>query len=169
MREKICSQEIEVARAARTGVWDSTVQDHAAACAVCTELVIAVTAMQSLVTGFEKDSKLPDAGWLWRTALLEQKQAEADRVQRPLRLAQFSSVPTILALVGWIAWHWAQTEEYVLAQLTVWQTGWWARPWQAFWLFVTGASQLSLNRPFLLVLLLAIAIVLAARPLLAEK
>lgn len=169
MREKICSQEMVVARAARTGLWDNTVRDHAAACTVCKELVIAVTLIQSLAAGCERNSELPDPGWLWRKALLEQKQAEADRVQRPLRLAQFSSVPAILAFAAWIAWHWPQTQEYMLAQLTVSQTGLWPRLWQAFWSLAAGASQLSPDRPFLLVLLLAIAVVLAARPLLVEE
>src|SRR5712691_4643113 len=100
MREKICSQENAVARAARTGLWDKALRDHAAACTACQELVVAVTAMESLVSRSENNSERPDAGWLWRKALLEQKQAEADVAQRPLRVAQFASVPALILAVA---------------------------------------------------------------------
>lgn len=169
MREKICAQEIVVAQVARTGLWDNTLRNHAAGCAACRELVVAVTAMQSLAAGFEKVSELPDAGWLWRKALLEQKQAEADRAQRPLRVAQFASVPAIvLGFAVWIGWYWPQMQEQIQVQVTVWQTGLWPRLWQAFWSFAAATTQLSPG-PFLLVLLLAVAAVLVAHPLLAEE
>jgi len=169
MREQICSQEIAVARAARTGLGDRALRDHAAACEPCKELVIAVTAMQSLATGFEKDSELPDAGWLWRKALLEQKQAAADRAQRPLRVVQFASVPgMILAVAAWIVWYWPQIQESTQAQLTAWQIRVWPQLWQAFWSLSAGAPQLSPSA-FLLVLLLALAALLVAHPLLSEE
>ena len=169
MRENICAQEMVVAQAARTGLWDHTLRDHAVACAVCKEVIIAVTAMQSLAVGFEKASGLPDAGWLWRKALLEQKQAEADRAQRPLRVAQFASVPAmILAFGAWVGWSWPQMQAHLQAQVTVWQTGLWPRLWQAFW-SLAGTPLLSPRGPFLLILLLAIAAVLVAYPVLAEE
>jgi hypothetical protein len=132
-------------------------------------LVIAVTAMQLLATGSEKDSELPDGGWLWRKALLEQKQAAADRAQRPLRVVQTASVPgTILAVAAWIAWYWPQIQEFTQVQLTVWQIRLWPQLRQAFWSLSARAPQLSPSA-FLLVLLLAVATVLVAHPLLAEK
>jgi hypothetical protein len=130
---------------------------------------MAVIALQSLATGCEKDSERPDAGWLWRKALLEQRHAAADRAQRPLRVVQFASVPgMILAIAAWIAWYWPQIQEYTQAQLTVWQISLWPPLWQAFWSLWAGAPQLSPSA-FMLVLLLAVAAVLVTHPLLAEE
>jgi hypothetical protein len=164
MRETICSQETVVARAARTGLWDSTVREHADACAVCQELVLGITAMQSLVAGVERESELPGAGWLWRKALLEQKQADTDRVQRPLRLAQYTAGLTgILALAACAGWYWRPLE----VQFAVWQVELLPRLWQGFW-SLAGTSLPTSRGPLLLVLLLAIAVLLAY-PVLVEE
>jgi hypothetical protein len=169
MREKICSQEIAVARAVRTGLWDSALRDHAAGCAACKDLVVTVTTMRSLAAGFEKDFELPEAGWLWRKALLEQKQADANRAQRPLLVAEFASVSAIiLTFAAWIGWYWPEVQEHAQVQLTLSQTEPWARLWQAFWSLAAGTPQPSPG-PFLLVLLLAIVAVLAVCPLLVEE
>ena len=118
----------------------------------------------------KKDVELPDAGWLWRKALLEQKQAEADRAQRPLLVAEFASVSAIiLAFAAWISWYWPEVQEHLQVQLTLWQTEPWLRLGQAFfWLFTAGTPQPSPG-PLLLVLLLVVAVFLVAHPLLAEE
>ena len=169
MREKICSQEIAVARAVRTGLWDSALRDHAAACAACKELVVAVSAMRSLAAGFEQEVERPDAGWLWRKALLEKKQAEADRARRPLLAVEFASVSAmILASAGWMGWHWSEVQEHLQVQFILWQTEPWPRLWQALWSFGGGTPQPFLG-PLLLVLLLAVAAFLVAHPLFADE
>ena len=166
MSDKICSHEFAVAKAARSGVWDSTVREHAAGCGACKQLVIAVTAMQSLAAGFENDAEMPDGGWLWRKALLERKQAEVDRAQRPLRVAEFAAMPAIIfACAAWVALY----GPYIQAQVVVWQTELWRRLWQALGLFAAAAPQFSASRPLLMVLLLATAVMVAAHPLLAEE
>jgi hypothetical protein len=130
-------------------------------------LVVAVTAVRSLAADFEKNFELPDAGWLWRKALLEQKQADADRAQRPLLMAELAGVSTIiLAFAMWIGWYWPEVQEHLQVQFILWQTEPWPRLGQALWSFVAQTSQLS---PFLLVLLLAVAAFLVTHPLLAEE
>src|SRR5579862_526827 len=105
MRNRGCSHEIAVTKAVRTGLWDSALRDHAAQCGVCGESVISATAIRSLTADLEDERHLPDAGWLWRKALLEQKQAETDRALRLFGLAQSFSMPMmVLAVVVLIWW-----------------------------------------------------------------
>jgi hypothetical protein len=163
MRDTLCSYEDLVAKAVRTGLWESTVRNHTDTCSTCHELVLSINAMQSLGAGVGKESQLPNAGWLWRKALLERKQVEADQVRRPLRLAQFAAVLAgMLVLGAWIGWNWRPMQ----VQVAVWQVELWSRLWQAFW-SLEGTSPLISRGP-LLVLLLALAALLA-QPVLAEE
>ena len=74
----------------------------------------------------------------------------------------------ILAVAAWVVWYWPQIQESTQAQLTEWQIRVWPKLWQAFWSLSAGAPQLSPSA-FLLVLLLAVAALLVAHPLLSEE
>ena len=179
MKKMICSQETMVARAARSGHWDSALKSHAAACPTCKEVVQTVLAMQSLTAPAAIDRAVPDADLyadlLWRKALLAQKQAEAQRAQRPLRIAEYVSIAVIaLALSGWLAWYWPQIAAMPQTQLAAWKTSLWPALWQAAWFLLEAAPTTPLSVlapsawPFGAVVLLAVAATLAAYPLLAE-
>ena len=127
---------------------------------------IAVTAMQSLASGVERDTDLPDAAWLWRKALLEQKQAETDRTVSVYGIAQCVAMSlVILAVSSLIGWCAMQLQDYLRADG---QTNLWVRPSQVVWSIAAGSTHVSLES-LSLVLLLAFAAFAAAHPLLAEE
>jgi hypothetical protein len=165
MKEMICSQEMAVARAARSGHWDTALKSHADDCPACKEVVQTVLAMQSLAAP-AAIAPMPDADLLWRKALLEQRQAAAQRAQRPLRIAEYASLGVIaLALSGWLAWYWPALQP----QLAGWPTSLLPALWQAAWfLLEANPSSVSALAPSAWIALLAVAVTLAAYPLLAE-
>ncbi len=166
MRENICSHESAVSKAARTGLWDSALRDHATSCGACKESVLVAAGMRSLAADLERDSELPDPAWLWRKALLDQKQGETDRALRLYGLPQFvSMLAMILAVAILIAWYSTQLQEYLQAH---WQTEAWVRLSQGFWSVATGTAQGS-PESFPLVFLLAAAALIAAHPLLVDE
>lgn len=170
MKEMICSQDAMVARAARSGHWDTALKSHADACPTCKEVVQTVLAMQSLAAPAAINSPLPDVDLLWRKALLAQKQAEADRALWPLRLAEFGSAAVIaMAFAAFLVWYWPQVLQQTQAQFTAWQTGLWPQLWQAGWWLAGMTLELfSAAAPFSLVLMALVA-ALVVHPLLAEE
>ena len=165
MRKHICAQEIAVARAARTGLWHGALRDHAAACSACNESVIAGTAMRSLATDGDVSARL-DAAWLWRKALLDHKQAEADRKLRFLDVVQWVSMPAgIVALAGLFGWGWTYLDGYLRTSSQA--VLWWrlSDVWLSLALARTQASPESVSW----VLLLTLAALFAVHPLLAEE
>ena len=170
MREMFCLQESAVAHAARTGEWSSSLTIHAAACAICKEVVEAVRAMERLAIPTPQDAATPTASLLWCQALLGQKQAEAERALRPLRLAEWVPAAVMaLASAAFFVWYWPQVLEQTQAQFIAWQTGLWPQLWQAGWSLVGMTLELSsAAAPFSLVLMALVA-ALVAHPLLAEE
>src|SRR5947209_7094149 len=105
MRNNICSHEIAAAQAVRTVRSDDALREHAATCAACSETIIVATGMRSLAADLDRDDELPDAAWLWRKALLDKKQAEADRTVGAFRVPQLVSMPLmVLGFILLITW-----------------------------------------------------------------
>ena len=165
MSKAMCSLEMAVAKAARTGEWNDSLEAHLAGCASCREVMQTVRAMRSLTAAPDGESSMPEATRLWCLALLEQRQLEAARARRALVSMEFaSSALMALGCVGWLAWYWPQ----LAAQLTAWQTNLWPQLWQAAW-FLAGESPALAARPALMLALLLVAgAILLAQPLLAE-
>ena len=161
MKEMICPRESAVARAARSGVWEESLTTHTAGCGICQEVVAATRSMQSLAEGPEANRSLPDADLLWCSALLAQKQAEADRARRSLALSQAAPLLlTALAFAGWLAWHWPEIQR--------WPAGFFAGL-QPLWQTLGSAPYLGLAlfSP-LAAVILALVVILVAHPLLSE-
>ena len=162
MKPRMCPEELAVARAARTGQWNDLLRDHAARCATCREVLQATRWMGSLAQASDERSTLPAAERVWCAALLAQKQADVERAQRPLLLAEMFIAMLGLAAVSWLAWHGLE--------IGFWLTDWFARgllpqPW-------TGLATVSPVRPALsaalAALVLTIVALLVAQPLLGE-
>ena len=130
MKQIICPQEAAVARAVRTGHWQASLQAHAAGCAVCREVVVASRWLQALTQSSETNRALPDAGLLWWKAQLVQKQAQAERAQKPLEwVGVFAETILVVGPAGWFAWYWRELQG-PLTGLTasllpqVWKAAW---------------------------------------------
>lgn len=166
MREVSCSQEMAVTQAARTGEWNNSLEAHVASCPNCKVVMQTVAAMRSLVNTTERESPMPEATRMWCLALLEQKQMETARARRSLMAMEFATSALItLACVGWLAWYWAE----LTTQLSAWLTKLGPQLWQAGW-YLAGQTPAVASVPAVsvLIMLLAVAAVLLAHPLLAE-
>jgi hypothetical protein len=129
-------------------------------------VVLVVAALQPLAAEVVVRAGLPDAAWLWRKALLEEKHMEVDRARRPLLAAEFLSMSAcVIAVVVSVALYWPRIE----AQLMVWQAGLLPLVWQGFAWLPAEASPLSAGRSSLMLILLAVAVMVATYPLLAEE
>jgi len=161
----MCSQEMAVAKAARTGEWNDSLESHVTGCVNCKEVMQTVRAMRSLAAAPDGESSMPEATRLWCLALLEQRQLEVARARRALVSMELAtSALMALGCVGWLAWYWP----LLTAQLTAWQTNLWPQLWQAAW-FLAGEAPTLASRPALLLALLLVAgAILLAQPLLAE-
>jgi hypothetical protein len=85
MMQAICPYETAVARAVRIGLWSEVLREHTSTCAICQEVIGVTRLLQPLVA---ESNEGCNAASLWRRALLERKQAEADRAHRPIQIAQ---------------------------------------------------------------------------------
>ena len=114
MKQAVCPQEAAVLRAARTDQWEESLTAHVAECAICREIVVTSRWMHTLAQRSEENFVLPDANLLWWRAHLSQKQAEAERAQKPLEVIEVVSEAAIalaaiaLALAGWLTWNWSE-------------------------------------------------------------
>jgi hypothetical protein len=97
----------------------------------------------------------------WCAALLAQEQAEVERAQRPLLVAEAFIVLLGVGALGWLSWHALETG--------LWLTEWLARGLLPPWAAAVGAAPV---RPALsgalAALILVIASWLVAHPLLGE-
>jgi hypothetical protein len=161
MKPQVCPEEFAVSRAGRTGQWNDLLRDHAAHCATCREVLLATRWMGSLAQVSDASDRLPDAERTWCAALLAQKQAEVERAQRPLLVAEALIVLLGLGALGWLSWHALETG--------LWLTEWLARGLLPPWAASVGAAPV---RPALsgalAALILVIASWLVAHPLLGE-
>ena len=182
MKQAVCPQEEAVSRALRTGLrmdqidlWKGSVQGHVAECAICREMVLTSRWMHTLAQRSEEKFTLPDANLLWWRAHLSQKQAEAERAQKPLEVIEVVSEAAIalaaiaLALAGWLTWNWSEVPGVITKLLVRLLSQLWEADWLAAW---AVTSSLPVTSPFvvlpLLVTVLSLVVLLVAYPLLAE-
>lgn len=161
MRRENCPQEGGVFNAVRTGTWGEDLSTHAAACAVCREIVEVSRWMKTLAESPEGTDPLPDAGLVWRRSQLSEKQAEAERAQNILDWAEFTFGAVVCAaLAGWIGWNW----DAIQGRLT----SLWANAWQGLW--AAGPSAFG-AMPVLSsssIVILSLAAIVLAYPLLVR-
>jgi len=147
MKQMNCPQEAAVTKAVRTGNWEESLTIHAAACAVCLEIIQTASWMQALARSSEAISTLPDASLLWWKARLSEKQAKAEKAQEVSEWVEIASGAAIASgLAAWVAWNWLAIQ--VLA----------TRFTGAMQLWVTAYSTSALFLPVSAVLCLALAV-----------
>jgi len=109
-----CSQEEAVARAARTGDWETSLTTHADTCPICRGIMKTSSWMQNLARSSESDLRLPDGSLLWWSAQVSETQAKAERSQDVLEWIAFASVAVpSLGLTAWLAWNWYSIQGWI--------------------------------------------------------
>lgn len=155
-----CRHEPHVLRAANEDRWTDALRDHVKTCQDCAIAALTAPFMRRLARVDERQKKLPDPSVVWLKAQLLAGSAAADRIARPLNIAQMFAYGVVAA--GWAAlltWKWSDLQRW-LATLT--PSG------VAQGLSGSGAG-LSGSVLMMLVVLSTVTVVLAFHTILAEE
>ena len=109
MKIEHCDREQHVIDALKSGrwagPWGEEIREHAAGCAVCSEVVTVANAMRGEDELAQAELRLPSAGLVWWKAQLAARRAAEQRATEPIawaeRLAQFLGVLTVIGLALW--------------------------------------------------------------------
>ncbi|MBI3933261.1 MAG: hypothetical protein HY316_01130 [Acidobacteria bacterium] len=135
MKQTACPQELAVARAARTGHWEESLRVHAAECTLCRQVAATSRWMRALANAPEANHSLPDPSLLWWEAQVAERQAQAERTQKPLEWAAvFAEAILIAGPAGCFAWYWQDIERILMQSLLaavpqIWNAAWTAANW----------------------------------------
>lgn len=155
-----CRHEPHVLRAAAEDRWSDALREHVKTCQECAIAAVAAPFMTRLARVDERQKRLPDPSVVWLKAQLLAGSAEADRIARPLNIAQMWAYGVVAA--GWAAlltWKWNDMQRW-LDTLT--PTG------IAQGLSDSGAA-LSGSVLMMLVVLSTVTVMLAFHTILAEE
>jgi hypothetical protein len=113
MRLRVCGFEKEVLEALKAGHWpDGCTADlraHVAGCASCGDLVLVTEAFQQARSESTHERASGSPGVLWWRAQLRRRNAAAEKITRPITIAEtFAFIVTVLiagVFVGWQYGH----------------------------------------------------------------
>jgi hypothetical protein len=92
-----CIHEESVLAAARSGEWSEELRAHAAACPVCSEVVLVVGALIGEARAAVADESLPDPGRIWLAARRQAQRQKIERATRPIRIVRSAAVACAVA------------------------------------------------------------------------
>jgi len=106
-----CDREQQVLDALRsgrwTGPWGEEIRRHAAACAVCSEVVLVAEALRHEDELGRAEVRLPSAGLVWWKAQFAARRAAEERAAQPIAwVERMVQVFGALALLALGFWHW---------------------------------------------------------------
>jgi hypothetical protein len=110
-----CIQEPLIRRAAVEDRWTDALRQHVASCRDCAAAAAAAPFMTQFARIDARQRALPDPAVLWLKAQILRGSAVAERVSRPLNIAQMVSYVVIAA--GWaglLTWKWKELQQVVL-------------------------------------------------------
>jgi hypothetical protein len=102
-----CRYEPEILRAAEEDRWTDSLRAHLAECDECVAAVSVAPWMDRFARISDREHILPDPSVVWLKAKLLQTTVDADRVSRPLDVAQMLAYVVIAG--GWaglLTWRW---------------------------------------------------------------
>lgn len=105
-----CSQQQKVAAAIQAGQWpdgcDPSLRAHAESCTTCSDVALLAQAFRKSRSAALQQPQLPAPGILWWRAQLRRKNAELERVMRPVAVAEkIAALFVLLAFVVLIGWQ----------------------------------------------------------------
>ena len=112
----MCTQEPLIRRAAVEDRWTEALRQHVAQCPDCAAAAAAAPFMTSFARVGVRRRALPDPAVIWLKAELLRGSIAADRIARPMNIAQISSY--VLVAAGWAAlltWKWEEIQSWMLS------------------------------------------------------
>ncbi len=111
MRVPQCDREQQVLDSLQSGrwagPWGEEIRKHAAACAVCSEVVLVAEGLRHEEELAQTEVRLPSAGLVWWKAQLAARRAAEERAAQPIAwVERMVQVFGALALLGMGLWQW---------------------------------------------------------------
>jgi len=152
-----CSREKEIALLLKNGQWPQAcppeLQSHVAACRVCGDLVLVTGSLLRARALAASVAPLPPPGILWWRAQLRRRNANIERISRPVLGAQiFALAVTLLAAAGFVIvdaprgsvwWTWLEELPHAL-RLEALLPATLLHPTGGLWLLVPALATLAL-------------------------
>ncbi len=111
MRARECSREHEMALAARRGMLDDTLREHARGCAVCAETAAVAGALGTLSEIDFQERLAADPRVLWLKAQLVPQIAPPAAVERAAGSSAAVWIAVAACWVVLIAWRWSEVRD----------------------------------------------------------
>lgn len=103
-----CRLERDTIAAAKSGQWTESLREHSATCADCAAAASVAAWMDRIGRTDERVGKLPDPSVVWLKSQILRGSAVAERVSRPVTIAQILAYLTVAAgWAGFLTWKWA--------------------------------------------------------------
>jgi hypothetical protein len=99
MRLSHCAREAEIIAAAQSNQWTAAMREHAAACRVCTEVLLVENELRRASMLARDQVQLPAADLIWLRSRFEAQQS----VLRPLSIAESWAFRCVLASAAVVA------------------------------------------------------------------
>jgi hypothetical protein len=111
MKLEQCDREQAVLDALSSGrwatPWGEEIRQHAASCAVCSEVVLVAESLRREERSAEAEVRLPSAGLVWWKAQLSARRAAEQRAAQPIALVErFAQAVGALSAFGIGVWQW---------------------------------------------------------------
>jgi len=127
---------------------------HAAACAVCADVVLVARALEQESAQARVEMALPAAGLVWWKAQMRARRESAERAAQPIAIVEgLAWVSGVLCLLGtaiwqrgwieeWLSWFAQTTQSGHFAWGSLWSQGLRAGPWSLAFIMVLGTGLL---------------------------
>jgi hypothetical protein len=107
VKPPICEKEFAVIAAVRRGAWEEELRAHAAACPVCSEVVLVAQALGEMHAADLSEARVPAAGWMWWRMQLRAKREAGERATQPITLIERVTYACIaFSAIGLCLWNW---------------------------------------------------------------
>jgi len=154
-----CRFESDTIAAAKSGQWTDTLRAHVASCADCSATASVAAWMDRIGRTDERTHKLPDPSVVWLKSQLLRGTAAAERVSRPVTIAQVLAYFTVAAgWAGFLNWKWEIVQRWMVGVSA-----------QHIAVNAASTSGVSLGMLATLFLLATITVVVALHTILAEE
>lgn len=111
-----CEREMRVIQCVRTGFWDVELEQHVAACRVCSEAALAARVMNEMRAEDEAQARIPDSRVMWCKAQLLAKREAGERATQPISLVErFAYALGIVGAIGACVWQWDAIRSWLAA------------------------------------------------------
>lgn len=130
-----CPRELETLDAISTALWPDELQQHAASCALCADLVAVATAFREDMREAVQYAPVPSSGLMWWRVQRRERQEAARTAERTITFVQTASVLGAIAVAltiigglsvmnetwrGWIARLWSSVHFETIAAAPQW-------------------------------------------------